>query len=47
MAEQDPYDRHDRRDIGRKYAHLRERKRQADVEERGRAEVADLYENED
>ncbi len=30
--------------ISRKYAHLSEERRQRDVEQRGREEVADLYE---
>jgi len=30
--------------VARRYAHLREQKRRAEVEARGRAEVADLYE---
>ena len=31
--------------ISRKYAHLSEERRQRDVEQRGREEVADLYES--
>lgn len=31
--------------IARKYAHLREERRRADVEQRGRRQVADLYED--
>jgi hypothetical protein len=31
--------------VARKYAHLREQKRRADVEAQGRADVADLYED--
>ncbi|MEW2484084.1 hypothetical protein AB0876_31310 [Mycobacterium sp. NPDC049093] len=31
--------------IARKYAHLREERRQAEVEQRGRRQVADLYED--
>ena len=30
--------------VARRYAHLREQKRRAEVEARGRAEMADLYE---